>query len=227
MAANKKLSPILIILELVFVLVVLPTMPSQAQEGWKIYFGDLHSHTSYSDGTSTPAQAYQHTKNSGVGDFLAVSDHAHMLSNAEWADTKIQADNFTDANFVSIAGFEFTTVYGDLGTYNTEWFMDGSLVITPTAYYDYLVANRPGSIVQWNHPSSANGGIVNYTDYNASRDTVVELLEIVNRTSRYEASYIRALDAGWHIGPTAGQDNHNPNCGLPARRHGRLYWLPA
>jgi len=122
-----------------------------------------------------------------------------------------RADNFTDANFVSIAGFEFTTAHGDLNTYNTEWFMEGSQIITPTAYYDYLVANRPGSIVQWNHPSSADGGIVNYTDYSASRDTVVELLEVVNRSKRYEASYVSALDAGWHIGPAAGQDNHNPD----------------
>ena len=89
--------------------------------------------------------------------------------------------------------------------------MEGSQIITPTAYYDYLVANRPGSIVQWNHPSSADGGIVNYTDYSASRDTVVELLEVVNRSKRYEASYVSALDAGWHIGPAAGQDNHNPD----------------
>ena len=41
-----------------------------------IYFGNLHSHTSYSDGSSTPDKAYKHAKDAGL-DFLAITEHNH------------------------------------------------------------------------------------------------------------------------------------------------------
>ncbi len=41
-----------------------------------IYFGNLHSHTAYSDGTGTPEQAYTHAREAGL-DFLAITEHNH------------------------------------------------------------------------------------------------------------------------------------------------------
>jgi hypothetical protein len=43
----------------------------------KIFFGNLHSHTAYSDGTGTPAQAYEYARTMGKLDFLAISEHNH------------------------------------------------------------------------------------------------------------------------------------------------------
>src|SRR5262245_11868805 len=42
-----------------------------------VFFGNLHSHTAYSDGTGTPAQAYEHARTAGKLDFLAISEHNH------------------------------------------------------------------------------------------------------------------------------------------------------
>lgn len=41
------------------------------------YFGNLHSHTAYSDGTGTPRQAYEHARAQGRLDFLAITEHNH------------------------------------------------------------------------------------------------------------------------------------------------------
>jgi hypothetical protein len=49
--------------------------PAAAQEP-QVYFGNLHSHTAYSDGSGTPEQAYTHARAAGL-DFLAVTDHNH------------------------------------------------------------------------------------------------------------------------------------------------------
>ena len=46
---------------------------AQAQE--QVYFGNLHSHTSYSDGSGTPEQAYRHARYTARIDFLAIPDH--------------------------------------------------------------------------------------------------------------------------------------------------------
>lgn len=40
------------------------------------YFGNLHSHTSYSDGSGTPAEAYAMARAAGL-DFFAITEHNH------------------------------------------------------------------------------------------------------------------------------------------------------
>ena len=44
---------------------------------WKPYFGNLHSHTSYSDGSGTPDDAYRHAREVARLDFLAITEHNH------------------------------------------------------------------------------------------------------------------------------------------------------
>jgi hypothetical protein len=41
------------------------------------YFGNLHSHTSFSDGSGTPDEAYKYARDVGDLDFLAVTEHNH------------------------------------------------------------------------------------------------------------------------------------------------------
>jgi hypothetical protein len=44
----------------------------------QVFFGNLHSHTSYSDGTGTPAEAFAHARNVARLDFLAITEHNHI-----------------------------------------------------------------------------------------------------------------------------------------------------
>lgn len=45
-------------------------------QGLKVWFGNLHAHTSYSDGSGTPAMAFDHARLRGL-DFMAVTEHNH------------------------------------------------------------------------------------------------------------------------------------------------------
>jgi hypothetical protein len=47
--------------------------------GYNLYFGDLHSHTGYSDGYGTPAEAYA-AAIAGGADFFATTDHTKWVS---------------------------------------------------------------------------------------------------------------------------------------------------
>lgn len=49
----------------------------QPNQPLNVYFGNLHSHTAYSDGTGTPQQAYDHARAQGRLDFLAITEHNH------------------------------------------------------------------------------------------------------------------------------------------------------
>src|SRR5437016_828310 len=44
-----------------------------------VYFGNLHSHTSYSDGSGLPEEAYKHARDAGL-DFLFITEHNHRLA---------------------------------------------------------------------------------------------------------------------------------------------------
>ena len=58
-----------------------------------VYFGNLHSHTSYSDGSGTPEEAYRHARDVGKLDFLAITEHNHAAAEdgapAELRDGKL------------------------------------------------------------------------------------------------------------------------------------------
>ncbi|MDB6112871.1 MAG: hypothetical protein JWR69_4621 [Pedosphaera sp.] len=45
-----------------------------------VYFGNLHSHTSYSDGSGYPAEAYAYARNKAHLDFLAITEHNHAAA---------------------------------------------------------------------------------------------------------------------------------------------------
>jgi len=48
----------------------------------RVFCGNLHSHTGYSDGSGTPAEAYEHARDVARLDFLAVTEHNHAQAGA-------------------------------------------------------------------------------------------------------------------------------------------------
>jgi Predicted metal-dependent phosphoesterases (PHP family) len=199
------------------------------------YFGQLHSHTNYSDGVGTPDDAYSHAKNVAKVDFLAVTDHSNSLDNAgtssmadgskstEWVNGHAIADKYTDSSFVGIYGFEMTWTGGGTGhinTFNTPGFETRENQIYKNAdglkqYYDVL-KQFPASISQLNHPGNTFGDFNDFANYDPQIDNEINLIEVGNGegtigSSGYFPSYdyfTRALDKGWHVSPTNNQDNH-------------------
>lgn len=88
-----------------------------------MFFGNLHSHTSYSDGSATPEDAYRHARDVARLDFLAVTEHNHTqaggaiardhtLYEGPRADSLIStAGRLTqDGRFVALFGQEFSSI---------------------------------------------------------------------------------------------------------------------
>ena len=89
-----------------------------------VYFGNLHSHTSYSDGSGTPAEAYAMARAAGL-DFFAITEHNHRHAEdgaKSRKDGKLIATNpqlysgapsslIETANRLNKPG-EFVTLYG-------------------------------------------------------------------------------------------------------------------
>jgi hypothetical protein len=186
---------------------------------YNLYFGDLHTHTSYSDGTGTPWEAYEAAIDAGA-DFMAVTDHiaiwnayyAWTATQEEWDDLLAAADYYTSKRFVAMAGYEAWLLadLGEINVFNTRELPPGPLVNRLDrlpVFYDWL-AQQPGAIGQFNHPLYVSDNFLNYSFLTETRDQGMGVLEnLIDADS--ESSYILALDAGWHIMPAANSDTHS------------------
>jgi trimeric autotransporter adhesin len=79
------------------------------------YFGTFHSHTSYSDGSSTPAAAYDYAQNAECMDYMGISEHNHSLAGTSLANYHLGATaattyNSTHSNFIALYGMEWGTI---------------------------------------------------------------------------------------------------------------------
>lgn len=217
-----------------------PTEPEPEPEevwDWKICFGLLHAHTAVSDGTGTVSEAFLQAASVEGLDFFAVTDHSDSFDHAndgsicangsaisvQWAEGKQAAAAATCENFVGIFGYEMSwgedKALGHIGTFRTPGWQAATQPDfgTLSAYYQAL-ASVPGIIGQFNHPSAAYGEFRGFRDYDPAYDEAMQLLEIEGEKGRsYYSQYIRALDAGWHVAPTVGQNNHNGNFGTAGR----------
>jgi hypothetical protein len=195
-----------------------------------LYFGDLHAHTSFSDGArgTRPADAYAAAKTAGA-DFMATTDHQGSLTSAEWATTLADAAaaNVEHAStFVAMPAYEAWVVgIGEINVFSTASWPKyptgkgadkansghhGNRWLSLPEAYDWLAGE--GAVGQWNHPTAYAGksseNFVDFADRTEARDQGMGMIEIFNDVV-YESSYVRALDAGWHVMPTANSDTHN------------------
>lgn len=153
---------------------VAPVVKNPASpEALKVFFGNLHSHTSYSDGKGTPGQAFVHARDVAKLDFLAITEHNHLLGGqaaSPEARTMLyrgpaeeslmsSAKKFTETGkFIAIAGQE----YSSMSQGNHINVFDVPEVITlKNGKFDellpWLESNRDSSgkvpVMQLNHPA--------------------------------------------------------------------------
>ncbi len=206
------------------------------------YHGDLHNHTSYSDGSGTPAEALATGRANGL-DFMALTDHSYALDDAEWEATLAAVNAATvPGEFVAIRGAEWTQgSQGHINVYNTvrhpmrsdmgyaygdyvPGLEDGATVI---GFYTWMVhtgtiaLDETGSFAQFNHP-----GWLNFDDW-AYHPEALDLIPLAEMGNGYGASYtwsegqsVRALDYGWRIAPSDNADMHTPEWGAYPMRTG-------
>ena len=213
---------------------------ARENEKYNIYFGQLHAHTSYSDGAGNCEEAFQYASNVDNLDFLAVTDHSNSFDNAddanindgsmstEWVEGHELAKKYTTDDFVGLFGYEMTwsNGLGHMNTFNTDGFQSR----TQSAYTTYSTAlqnyyatlqTAPDSINQFNHPGTTFGDFSDFAYYSEANDALITTIEVGNGEGAIGSSgyfpsyeyYTRALDKGWHVAPTNNQDNHKGKWG--------------
>lgn len=220
-----------------------PAADASQTESYNYYFGVPHAHTSWSDAlnTSTPADAYEHGKGVNL-DYLFVTDHSNMFNGnefgeydaeknefaekegSEWTLTRQLAEAATTESFLAGRGFEMTSSasnggenYGHINVYNTDTYVEAASTMQKLSdFYDWL-DRTDGAIAYFNHPNRPESSF-EYLNYVEKVDDNIQMIEVGNGSmgSNYlesEEYYYKALDYGWHLAPTNGQDNHALNWG--------------
>jgi len=172
----------------------------------KCFFADLHSHTSYSDGTLIPAAAHDYARNVAKLDVFSLTDHLENVNDLEWSDTREVAQKANDeGEFVVIPGLEWTKGWGHLNIFEPKtrhWPND------PQEFYQAIA--KADVVAKFNHPgdgTKSHGGLA----YSEVGDRAVQMMEV--RRPDEEQAFLRALKLGWHIAPDGSDDTHSPNWG--------------
>jgi hypothetical protein len=204
---------------------------TQAELAMQVYHGDLHNHTSYSDGSLTPTDALAAGKTAGF-DFMAITDHSYAINDTEWADTLSAVNNATSSTFVALRGAEYTQgAEGHINVYNTvrhpcrtnsgvgslcDYTPNLEKGVTVDGFYNWLSItgtvglDSAGTLAQFNHP-----GWMNFNDwtYHPEVSPTMRLEEVGNGSGASyafsEDEYIRSLDYGWKLGATNNADTHS------------------
>lgn len=157
------------------------------------YFGNLHSHSSYSDGnadntTKIPSDDYTYAKTSLCMDFLGISEHNHAtagMSISNWQPGRAQAAAATTSTFVGMYGMEWGTIsagghviiYGvdsligwEAGNYDI--FVDKFTYQGTNGLFDRINRHGNNAIAYLAHPNTGDyNGLV--STYNAASDEAV------------------------------------------------------
>lgn len=201
-------------------LIVLAAMPGAKRVGRTVdvraanplncYFGDIHSHTYYSDGMLLPVDAHTYARNVAKLDFFVLTDHLEAVDELEWADMREQAWKANeDGAFVAFPGLEWTKGAGHCNL------LDPPMRTWPADVAGmYRAARAAGVIGMFNHPGDGST-VFDGLAYSEAGDEAIQLMEV--RREGEEQAFIRALSAGWHIAPAGTDDTHSNNWGNAGR----------
>lgn len=173
-----------------------------AQQPYRVYFGNIHAHTSYSDGSKdgdksgvkTPADAYAFAKQSKNFDFLGISEHNHSgegMNRANYSKGLQQAENANqDDRFVALFGMEYGMYeQGHILVYGSNkligWEADNADIITVKNNYATMyqqIANSPSTFATLAHPAANHFNGLRDQPYNLLADQAICGVAVANGT---------------------------------------------
>ena len=202
----------------------------------RILWGDLHTHTRYSDGRGTPAEMFEFGRRYAALDFCAISDHAFITTDEMWADIKETTKRYNaPGKYVTLLGYEWSG-RSDVGGDHNVYTMADSMPLF-RSYLGYTYSNfrhyhgperqaghvedlfralagefRDRSVLAIPHFGGRPG---NPEWHNERLQRGIEVFSDHRRSEDWVATF---LERGHRVGIVASTDNHSGNAGYGVRR---------
>jgi len=145
--------------------------------GERLFWGDLHSQTYFSDGLRVPEELYAFAREESFLDFFALADHSESLTDRQWEYfVNVTNDSHDPGRFVTLVGFEWTSGrWGHRNLYYPGW--SGQILrandpVGGELTELYRVARDEGAIVIPHHSANNAMGV----DWSLGHDPEVERL---------------------------------------------------
>jgi len=218
--------------------------------GRQLFKGQIHSHTSVSDGQLLPYDAFQNVLDRSYPrlDFYAVSDHAESFDivtgedflqrvedsrSQDWIRSHRAADSFTvDGEFVALIGYEITwydRVSGHLNVLNTPWRIAAHRSRSNSMFkhgdIKYDLATVYDRVAQ--DPDAIvmfnhpnPGGWGVFDNWRHFNADTAAVISLFELNGSNVGHFMNALDAGWRISPVWSADEHDTRWGESDGRTG-------
>ena len=209
-----------------------PALPAEEAPAAGLFFGQLHAHSTLSDGYAEVGTLFQLASQAEDLDFFAVTDHSDSFDNhlsgsigtdgsgisTGWSAGKAAAASVTTNSFVGMFGYEMSWPHamqiGHIGTFCTpgfeSWDMDAyrSYDGALSRYYEAL-SSVSGCFAQFNHPGTQYGSFSSFDHYSEEADRVMTLLEVDFDDTDPVRHYQKALELGWHVAPSCNPASYS------------------
>lgn len=201
---------------------------------WKVFVGDTHAHTSYSDGLATPYEVFDKVKEEEFFDFFTVTDHTELLDDDEFFETFVAADAYTDAGFTAFAGSESQVDLYHKNSIGLDQNDGGEIVIINKEGYSYssdldtffkdIGENEAGfAIVAHPHIIGFTDTPVLWNAFDPIHQTDERMRDLIRGVEIFnglddsnvlnEHAYFTFLDCGYKVAPIGSSDHHGPRWG--------------
>ena len=213
-----------------------PIVVRESPPARRILWGDLHTHTRYSDGRGTPDEMFEFGRRYAALDFCAISDHAFITTDEMWEDIqRATKRHHRPGEYVTFLGYEWSgprDVGGDHNVYTTQ---DEMPLFRSFLQYNYAnLRQYHGGERQAGHVEDLFRALgENYRDENLltiphyggrpgnpqwHNDRLQRGIEIFSDHRRSEDWVSTFLERGHRVGVIASTDNHSGNAGYGVRR---------
>ncbi len=216
-----------------------PVRVRERRSEYRLFWGDLHGHTIYSDGRGSVTDFYDFAKNTAGLDFCAVTDHAFEVTDKQWADSKKVTNTWNQpGEFVTFQAYEWSGMTNVGGDHNVFFLDDNPPIFRSRSHYDYRnLEMYHGKQSQRNHiedlfasldPLLGARDVFTIPHWGGRRANpnyhhpeLQRMIEVFSEHQRSDEWAMTFLNNGYRLGIIASTDGHygNPGYGFlhPAR----------
>lgn len=164
----------------------------------RLYWGDIHAHSHYSDGSGTPQENYRFARDVALLDFAALTDHSEMfpqfgrepLFNRFQEYIDITNSFNEDDDFTTIVALEWTPLLPQQRSYlsnqHTNIYFSGDdmpffstfVDFTPYDLYQSIEENSDDQFIGWTHHVMRSDYGSDFAFYNESINRMVEIFSV-------------------------------------------------
>ena len=170
-----------------------PIIVTESEPKDRIYWGDLHSQTFFSDGLRCPEELYAFARDEAFLDIFAMADHAEFLTDRQWEYfVDVTNDYNQPGEFVTLVGLEWTCRrYGHRNVYYPG---DGGPILRASDPVErelahvHKVARKHGALVIPHHSANVEMGVNWELGHDPEVERLVEIHSIWGNSERPESA---------------------------------------